>query len=302
MNILVTGASGFLGSSLCRRLIEDGHTVTKINSTNCDLTKDDSLYSFEHTTYEQIFHLAAWTQAGDFCLYHPGEQWLINQKINTNVLNWWSDQQPNAKLICMGTSCAYAPDEKLVEENYLVGTPIDSLFTYAMTKRMLYIGLLALHKQYNLNYINIVPSTIYGTGYHTDGRQMHFIFDLIRKILRGKHYNEPVVLWGDGYQKRELVLLDDFINLMLEITRAQKNMTINVGAGREHTIREFAEIICDIVGYSPDDIDYDTSKYVGSKSKILDTSKLNSLINYQQTPLYDGLKSTIEWFKPILIK
>ena len=122
------------------------------------------------------------------------------------------------------------------------------------------------------------------------------------KILRGKHYNEPVVLWGDGYQKRELVLLDDFINLMLEITRAQKNMTINVGAGREHTIREFAEIICDIVGYSPDDIDYDTSKYVGSKSKILDTSKLNSLVNYQQTPLYDGLKSTIEWFKPILIK
>jgi len=173
MNILITGATGFLGSTLCDRLERDGHTLVRLGSRNCDLTQPDSLDRFNDLRYDQIFHLAAWTQAGDFCLRHPGEQWIINQQINTNVLAWWQRHQPQAKLIAMGTSCAYAPELELVEENYLTGLPIDSLFTYAMTKRMLYAGMLALHKQFGLSYLCLVPSTLYGPGYHTDGRQMH---------------------------------------------------------------------------------------------------------------------------------
>ncbi|MDB6031409.1 MAG: GDP-L-fucose synthase, partial [Verrucomicrobiales bacterium] len=85
MKILVTGASGFLGTHLCHALEKEGHLVTRLSSKNCDLTKADSLDAFNGTQYDQIFHLAAWTQAGDFCLYHPGEQWVINQKMNTHV-------------------------------------------------------------------------------------------------------------------------------------------------------------------------------------------------------------------------
>jgi GDP-L-fucose synthase len=95
--------------------------------------------------------------------------------MNTHVLSWWQKDQPQAKFICIGTSCVYDPAMELKEENYLTGMPIESLFTYAMTKRMLYAGLLALNKQYKLNYLCVVPSTLYGPGYHTDGRQMHFI-------------------------------------------------------------------------------------------------------------------------------
>ena len=131
-----------------------------------------------------IFHLAAWTQAGDFCLRHPGEQWLINQKINTNTLNWWQEDQPQAKLIFMGTSCSYSPDCRLLEDNYMIGEPIESLYTYAMTKRMLLQGARAINQQYGLEYLCTVPSTLYGPGYHTDGRQMHFIFDLVKKIMK----------------------------------------------------------------------------------------------------------------------
>src|SRR6476469_5930414 len=147
MNILVTGATGFLGAHLCRSLEEKGHKVTRLNSGNCDLTQPGSLERFSETKYAHIYHLAAWTQAGDFCLHHPGEQWIINQQINTNVLGWWQARQPEAKLISMGTSCAYAPELELVEENYLTGLPIESLFTYAMTKRVLYVGLRSLEKQ-----------------------------------------------------------------------------------------------------------------------------------------------------------
>src|SRR5882672_650119 len=121
MNILVTGATGFLGTALCARLAADGHAVVKLGSRDADLRVRGSLDAFNGQRYDQIYHLAAWTQAGDFCLKHPGEQWIINQQINTNTLAWWQKHQPQARLICMGTSCAYAPDQELIEENYLTG-------------------------------------------------------------------------------------------------------------------------------------------------------------------------------------
>ena len=297
MKILVTGASGFLGTSLSARLEADGHIVVKLNSKNCDLTKESSLLKFDIHSYDHIYHLAAWTQAGDFAVSHPGEQWIINQQINTNVLSWWHKHQPQAKMICMGTSCAYSPDMELIEENYLVGTPIDSLYTYAMTKRMLYIGLLSLYKQFGLKYLCLVPSTLYGPGYHTDGRQMHFIFDLIRKIMRGKLYGVPVVLWGDGYQKRELVYIDDFVTTMIQLGYKCDSNLINIGAGEEFTIRHFAQIICDIVEYDFGVIQFDTTKYVGAKSKCLNINKVNTLLpDLKATPIKVGIEKTINWF------
>ena len=297
MKILVTGSSGFLGTALCAKLEAQGHEVTRLNSRNCDLTRADSLDPFNDRSYDQIHHLAAWTQAGDFCLRHPGEQWIINQQINTNVLAWWQKRQPRAKFVCMGTSCAYAPESELAEENYLTGTPIESLYTYAMTKRMLYVGLLSLNKQFGLKYLCLVPSTLYGPGYHTDGRQMHFIFDLIRKIIRGKLHVEPVVLWGDGYQKRELVYIGDFVRVMLELAAARENDLINIGAGEEHTIRQFAQMICARVGYDFNAIQFDTSRYVGARSKCLAIDKLRKIIpKLKLTPLERGLNETIDWF------
>ncbi|BFM40928.1 NAD-dependent epimerase/dehydratase family protein [Synechocystis sp. LKSZ1] len=297
MKILVTGGTGFLGTMLCSHLEAQGHELTRINSRNCDLTQADSLQQFNGERFDQIYHLAAWTQAGDFCLFHPGEQWIINQKLNTNVLTWWQGQQPQAKLICMGTSCAYDPNLPLREENYLTGLPIDSLFTYAMTKRMLYTGLLALHRQYGLNYLCLVPSTLYGPGYHTDGRQMHFIFDLIRKIIRGKLYGEPVILWGDGYQSRELVYVGDFAQIAIQLAQSVDNDLINIGAGEEFTIRHFAELICQEVGYDFQQIQFDTSRYVGAKSKCLEVERLHQrLPDVSLTPLAKGLAQTIQWF------
>src|SRR5262245_37372225 len=99
MRILVTGASGFLGTTLCAFLQKQGATRTRLNSRNCDLTRAASLPAAAPERYDLIFHLAAWTQAGDFCLEHPGEQWLINQKINTHVLDFWAVHQQQAKLV-----------------------------------------------------------------------------------------------------------------------------------------------------------------------------------------------------------
>lgn len=297
MKIVVTGSSGFLGSALCRYLEAEGHELIRLNSRNCDLRKAESLKNYSSNKYELIFHLAAWTQAGDFCLKHPGEQWIINQQINTNLLTWWADNQPQAKLVFMGTSCVYAAGGDLRESDYMLGEPIDSLYTYAMTKRMLYQGARALNQQYGMRYLCAVPSTLYGAGYHTDGRQMHFIFDLIRKIIRGKEYDEPVVLWGDGHQRRELVFVEDFVRILWHLTQNFDNEIFNIGAGEEHSIRTFAERICEIVGYSYEKIQYDSGRYVGAKSKCLNIEKLKSVMpGYATLPLSDGLKQTIHWF------
>lgn len=298
MNILVTGASGFLGQTLCRRLREGGHELVELNSRNCDLTRPEQLEAHGASHFDRIYHLAAWTQAGDFCLHHPGEQWIINQQINTHVLDWWRRRQPQARLICMGTSCGYDPELPLSEEYYLRGQPIAGLFTYAMTKRMLLAGLMALHQQFGLEYLYVIPSTLYGPGYHTDGRQMHFIFDLIRKVLRGHHEQEPVVLWGDGEQRRELVFVGDFVDLLLRLETCCRNTLVNLGAGTDHTIREFAQAICAQVGYDADRIQYDQTRYVGARAKLLVIDKLRGLIAQPGfRSLAQGLAETIAWFQ-----
>jgi GDP-L-fucose synthase len=297
MKILITGSSGFLGKFLYKKLNESNHEIFTTSSKKNDLTKENSLNEFNKIKFDQIFHLAAWTQAGDFCLFHPAEQWIINQKINTNVLTWWQKQQPQAKMIAMGTSCSYDPDLLHVEENYLRGKPIDSLFTYAMTKRMLLSGLIAMNKQYGLNYLYLIPSTLYGADYHLDGRLMHFIFDLIRKILKGKFLSEEVVLWGDGTQKRELVYVNDFVDIMIKLVEKHSNTLINIGSGNEYSIKDFAKMICKNVDYDEKKIIYDTTKYVGAKSKILVIDNLKKLLpNLQMTNLSTGLENTIKWF------
>jgi GDP-L-fucose synthase len=299
MEVLVTGATGFLGTALTAALgSRPGLNVTSISSHNCDLTDEHALTAFPHRRYDVIYHLAAWTQAGEFCLHHPGEQWIINQRINTSVLAWWHDRQPQAKLVAIGSSCSYAEGQPLVEENYLLGLPTPSLFTYGMTKRMMYVGLLALEKQFGHRYLHVVPNTLYGPGYHTDGRQLHFIFDLARKILRGKHLGEPVVLWGDGHQRRELVYIDDFVSILLRLVELYDNENINIGAGEDFTIREFARRICDRVGYDFNRIEFDTSRYVGARAKCLANEKLRRLLpDVAFTPLDDGLARTLDWMQ-----
>jgi len=299
MKVFITGGGGFLGSFLCKKLKELGYEITSPNSKECDLFLSESLFKYNYEKFDYIFHLAAWTQAGDFCIHHPGEQWIKNQKINTNVIDWWFSYQRKAKFIFMGTSCSYSPTLDLVEENYMKGEPIESLYTYAMTKRMLYQGAFSLEKQFGMNWLCLVPSTLYGPNYHTDGRQMHFIFDLIRKIIRAKEFGVDVFLWGDGTQKREIIHVDDFVETMILLSKTISNDIINIGYGEEFEISKFAKIICNKIDYDYNKIKFDTSKYVGAKSKCLSIKKIETILPNYKSKLVDlesGISETIDWF------
>ena len=298
MKALVTGATGFLGRHLCDALQRQDIDVVALGSRDADLKHANSLDAYSNEKYDYVWHLAAWTQAGDFCLHHQGEQWIINQQINTNVLNWWKETQPQAKLIAIGSSCCYEPGTPHTEENFLVGHPIDSLYTYAMTKRMLYVGLRALQQQFGLNYLFLIPSTMYGPHYHNDGRQMHFIFDLIRKISNGVHRGNQVSLWGDGSQRRELIYVRDFVDAAASLATTHKNEIINIGSGESLSIKHYAESLCEMLDYNPHKIFYDTSKYSGAQDKVLIIDKLRSMRpEFEATPLEAGLAETVRWFE-----
>jgi GDP-L-fucose synthase len=294
----ITGGGGFLGRTVTPLFRNAGWEVDAPCSKECDLRLAESLFA-RREPYDLILHLAAWTQAGDFCLHHPGEQWIINQQINTNLLAWWKDCQPQAKAVFIGTSCAYDPSLPLVEENYLLGEPIASLYVYAMTKRMLEIGARALAKQFGLSHMTLVPGTLCGTYYHEDGRQMHFIYDLARKIIHAKKTGEPAVLWGDGNQKREITAVSDFANVALALVESGNawGELINLGAGRDHSIREFANEICRATDTSENLVSYDTSRYTGAKSKCLQVEKIRSYLEWEPMPMEGCVQQVLKAFK-----
>jgi GDP-L-fucose synthase len=297
MKILVTGGTGFLGRHLVPGLQRQGAEVTILNSRNCNLVEKQNLLPFTATKFDRIYHLAAWTKAGDFCLYHKGEQWIINQQINTNVLWFWREHQPQAVLIAMGTGCAYPPELDLQEENYLVGEPDHDLYTYAMTKRMLYVGQLALHHQYGMSYRHLIPSTLFGPKF--DRADSHFIFDLIKKIVAGKTRGQPVALWGNGHQIRELIYIDDALKLIHLATEQCPNDLLNLGSGIGHTIREYAAMICEVVDYDPARIIYDTGKWSGVPKKVFNPGKIKRLFNFEFTDIRQALAETIRYYQSL---
>lgn len=294
MNVLVTGATGFLGRHLVPYLIEKGINVVSLNSKNCNLTEKINLKKIKDLNLDRIYHLAAWTKAGEFCLHHKGEQWLINQQINTNILWYWHKYQPHTLLVTMGTSCAYPPELELKEKNYMVGEPDKDLYTYAMTKRMLYEGVRSLNHQFGMKYSYLIPSTLYGPNF--DPEDTHFIFDLIKKIVAGKRDNKEVRLWGTGHQIRELIYIDDALELIDLASNNYINNLLNLGSGVGYSIRDYAKMICDIVDYNPLKIIYEVTRFTGVSKKVLNVEKSKSLFNFQLTPIQEGLKKTIDYY------
>lgn len=301
---LVTGATGYLGKNLVPKLESGFYTNLEkfqcdcINTLNCDLREWKDIFHFhldhEYPKYDYIFHLAAETKAGDYCLTHQGDQWLNNQLINVNLLKYWKQFQFDAKMIAIGTSCMYDPKKIPTKKNILKGQPEKSLFTYAMAKRMLLVGLESFAEQFDMEYIMFVPSTIYGPGFEKNDD--HFIFDLIRKIYNYKITNQKAILWGDGNQIRDVIYIDDLVekilnNINFHFSTNDSPFVYNISS-EKLPICEYVKIICNILNVDYDNaIVYDELKYIGAKEKFIlsQDSDFSTSINI-------GLEKTINYY------
>jgi nucleoside-diphosphate-sugar epimerase len=126
---------------------------------------------------------------------------------------------------------------------------------------------------------------------------MQFVFDRIREIMRGKELGKRVMLWGNGHQKREPMLVDDFVRILWELRLKFDNEIFKLGAGEDFSVRTFVEKICRIVGYPPKNISNDTSRHVDAASKCLNAAKMKAALPaHKLQPLDLGLKRIIQWF------
>ncbi len=302
MKILITGGSGFVGNSLYSKLFSEKNKIISLSSKDFDMRFQNNFKKLKKIKFDKIFHLAAWTQAGDFSMKNPGLQWVNNQLINTNLLSWWQSEQPKAKLISIGSSCVYPSGKNLMEKDYIKGMPREEFLAYGMSKKMLHIGKLSLSQQFKLKYLSVVSSTLYGPNYPILDRTPHFIIDIIKKILIAKKKNKKVELWGSGNQRRESMHIEDFVNQLVLCEKKINNDIINIGPGFDFTIKQWAKIICKIVNYDFNKILFNKNKYTGAKEKKMSVLKLKkTLPNYKSIELLKGLDQTIQGIKKKII-
>ena len=286
MKILITGSTGFVGKHLIKKLKD--HEITEINSSNFT-----SMWSLDKNSFDVIIHLAVKTAAGGYCQEHPGEQWIVNSSINADMLAYWAQYQQRATMITFGSSCGYSNDVEKIEKNYLKGEVEKGYEVYGNIKRNLLVGLNALKKEFQMDSYYLIPSVFYGPEY--DIKDKHFIFDLIRKIVTAKNGGEEVILWGDGTQERELIYIDDAVDLIIAcINNPDAPKMFNLSSGKTYTLKEYAQTICDIVDYDYNLIKWDTDAFIGSPSKKLINTYLQ---DYKFTPLKKGLKNTIKYYE-----
>jgi GDP-L-fucose synthase len=177
--------------------------------------------------------------------------------------------------------------------------PDPHLATYAYTKRMLYAGLLAFQMQFGMKFQHLIPSTLYGPKFEAGDN--HFIFDLIKKIHAGKTREEEVVLWGTGEQVRELMFVDDAVRLIEFAAELPQSELLNLGSGAGYNIRQYAEMLCEIMGYDPKKIRYDTTKYSGNPKRFFDTTKIKKLFpDFEYTDIREGLRKTVAYYESIV--
>ena len=288
---LIVGSSSFFGKHFinkAREILE----LTCLTSRECNLLTDQ-IFKYNTEKYDYIFYFAVKTHAGGYCQKHPGEQFIINQTMNTNILNYWLKEQPQAKFVTFGSSCSYSDDAYRNEDNYLNGLCETGYEVYGNIKRMLLVGLRAFNKEYGMNYMFYVPSCLYGPNYREDDK--HFIYDLIRKICTAESDPSKVAtLWGDGHQRRELIYIEDAVDILLD-NLERENEIINLSTGADHSIREYAMAICDSVGYNFDKIQFDPDQFVGAKQKKL-VVNCDKLKDCEFTSYKEGLQRTISYY------
>ena len=298
--ILVTGATGFLGTQLCNTLRKRNLDFARTSrSLGLDLRNEEAAVTFfREVKPDIVLNCAAFIGGVHFGYEHAAEMFRNNLLMELSLLEACR-QSGVRRLVNPLGSCSYPGEASVhVESKFWDGALHESVQAYGIAKKAFCIGSWAYAKQYSLDTINLVFSGLYGPNDHFDEIRSHAVGALIMKFVRAKRENLPTVtVWGTGKPVREWLYVDDACEAMLRAMEAAPyDNIINVGVSKGYSISETARLISDIVGYTGE-IVYDTTKMDGAMCKILDGSLCREKLGWApEIPFEQGLKSTVDWY------
>lgn len=301
--IYIAGHRGMAGSAIKRNLESKGyHNFITRNHSDLDLTNQQAVNNFFGTERPEYVFLAAAKVGGILAnSTYPAEFIYENIMIEANVIHA-AYTNGVKKLLFLGSSCIYprlAPQP--LEEDYLLKGELEvTNEAYAVAKIAGIRMCKHYNQQYGMNFISVMPTNLYGPNDNYDLTTSHVMAALIRKFHEAKINSAPrIIVWGTGAPRREFLHVDDMadacVYLMENYDAPDIGEFVNIGVGKDLTIRELAELIGDIVGYKGE-IVYDTTKPDGTPQKLLDVSRLCRLGWKPRISLRDGIEQTYEWY------
>lgn len=298
--IFVAGHRGLAGSALVRTLEAEGFTnLLKRNRSQLDLMDEVAVARFFSQERPAIVIFAAARVGGIKANSDlPVEFLLENLRMQNNVISA-AHEAGTRKLLFLGSSCIYpklAP-QPIPESALLTGLLEPTNEAYALAKIAGIRLCQAYAREYRANFISVMPTNLYGLNDNFDLLSSHVLPALIRKAHEAKAANAPdFVVWGSGTPRRELLHADDLASACLFLLENYDSPEIiNVGWGEDITIRELAELVCEVVGFRGE-ISWDREKPDGTPRKVLDVSKLRGLGWSPTISLRDGIAGTYKWF------
>jgi len=303
IKIYIAGHNGLVGSAIVRRLRKAGYNNLIYRAhKELDLINQKEVDNFFYRERPEWVFLGAAKVGGIMAnIKNPSEFLYENLMIGCNVLE--SAHRYNVKkLLFLGSSCIFPREcsQPMKEECLLDGKLEPTNEGYALAK-IAGIKLCEYYnKQYNNNFISLVPSNVYGIGDNFDLNNSHVMAALIRKFHEVKVNKLPFMkVWGTGKAKREFLFVDDLADACLyfmeEYNAKELPSFINIGTGEDITIKKLAELIKDIEGYKGEII-WDTSKPDGMPRKVVDVTISYKLGWQAKTSLGEGIKRTYIWF------
>ena len=296
----MAGHRGLAGGAIRRHLEASGHTNLLLHDRRkLDLLNRTEVDAF-FAEYKPEFVFLAAAKVGGILANstRPAEFIFENLAIQINVIDA-AYRNGVKKLQFLGSSCIYprlAPQP--LREEYLLTAPLEPTNdAYAIAKIAGIKMLQAYRSQYGFDGISLMPTNLYGPGDNFDLNSSHVLPALIRKIHEAKISGAPeVVIWGSGSPLREFLHVDDLADAAVYLMRNYSSGEIvNVGTGREITIRDLARIIQQAIGFEGRLVQ-DTSKPDGTPRKLLDVSRLSALGWQSSIPIEDGIRRTYEWY------
>ena len=298
--ILLVGSSGFLGKNVFEKINNDNDVHVISGKEDCDISNIDELRSYvDNLDFEYVINCAAFVGGIAYGYKYPAEMLSVNSKIANNIYEI-SKEKSVKMLINPIPNCVYPGHlDTYKEEDLWDGPPHESVFYYALAKRMSIALGSSYHAQHNLSSCSVIMSNMYGPNDHFEENRSPAMGALINKIYKAKLDKEKTVdVWGSGKQIREWLYVEDGADALIKcMDLSDGNYLFNIGVGKGISIIDLANLIKERVEWDGE-FNLDTTKPEGVLEKKVDGSMGKDTINWSpKFSLDEGVKKTIEWYE-----